>query len=343
LPTDRPRPPLESFDGSRFEFHLPATLGRALRELARRDGATLFMVLLAAYQVLLARWSGQQDIVVGVPIAGRSTPEIEGLIGFFVNTLALRATVDPACSFRELLGRVQEDLTVGAYANQELPFELLVKELRPERHLTRQPIFQTALIVQNYPDEPLQLPGLSSSPLTVERVNTHFDLALYVHGARGTDDLTATFEYASDLFAVDTIARMAAHVAVLLEAIVAAPERRVGDLPLLGKAEHALLSAWNDTSIPCDEHALVHELFEAQVTMTPDAVAVTCAGQSLTFAELNVQANRLARVLRSKGAGPDRLVAICAERGPGMVIGSTRTIRVSVLNTCCATPRRQCC
>ena len=179
LPTDRPRPAVESFKGAELKFELPATLSAALKELGRREGATLFMVSLAAYQILLSRWSGQQDIVVGSPIAGRRNREIEGLIGFFVNMLVLRTDVSAELTFRQLLERVKQ-VTLGAYAHQDLPFEALVKELRPDRNLARQPVFQVVLALENYPDERLELPGLTWTWTDVERVTTHFDLTLYL-------------------------------------------------------------------------------------------------------------------------------------------------------------------
>jgi amino acid adenylation domain-containing protein/thioester reductase-like protein len=319
LPIDRPRPALESFKGRTLSFELPATLSKALKQLGRRAGATLFMVALAAYQVLLSRWSGQRDIVVGSPIAGRRSHEVEGLVGFFVNTLVLRSDVSPDLTFCQLLERVKE-MTLGAYAHQDLPFEELVKELRPERDLTRQPIFQVWLALQNFPEEHLELPGLTWTRTDAEWLNTHFDLALYL--VDSPDRLSGIFEYATDLFEAGTIARMARHFRTLLEGIAADPDCPIHQLPLLNEAEkHRLLIEWNATTRQYSHECFVHELFAEQTELTPDAIAVEYEGQYLTYAGLNNRSNQLARYLRAKGIGPDRLVGICVERSLEMVVG----------------------
>ena len=319
LPTDRMRPAVETFKGAELRFELSATLSGALKELGQQEGATLFMVFLAAYQVLLSRWSGQQDIVVGSPIAGRRNREIEGLIGLFVNMLVLRTDLSGDLTFRHLMQRVKE-VTLGAYAHQELPFEALVKELRPERNLTRQAIFQVALALQNYPEERLELPGLTWTSTDVESETTHFDLMLYLYEVSG--GLSGTFQYATDLFDEGTIERMAGHFRVLLEGIVANPDCPIHQLPLLSEAEkQQLLVEWNASETPYPREKLIHELFEEQVRRTPSAVAVVCQQQSLTYAELNSRANQLARYLRRQGVGPDQLVALCVERSLEMVVG----------------------
>ena len=264
LPTDQPRPAIESFRGGELRFTLPASLCATLKELAVREGATLFMVVLGAYQILLSRWSGQHDVVVGSPIAARRHREIEGLIGFFVNTLALRLEVDAGLTFRHLLERVKE-ATLGAYAHQDLPFEALVKELRPERNLSRQPIFQVMLALQNFPDEQLQLPGLNWSWREAERTTTHFDLTLYL-AQDASGGLSGLFEYASDLFDPVTIERLTRHFATLLQGIVADADAPVGRLPLLTEAEkRQLLLQSAGTTVDYREQVLVHELFEEQV------------------------------------------------------------------------------
>ena len=280
LPTDRPRPALESFKGAMLKFELPATLSAALKELGRGEGATQFMVALAAYQILLSRWSGQQDIVVGSPIAGRRNREIEELIGFFINTLVLRTDVSAELTFRQLLERVKQ-VTLGAYAHQDLPFEVLVKELRPDRNLARQPIFQVMLALQNYPEQRLELPGLTWTWTDVEGATTHFDLTLHLYEA--SDGLSGMFQYATDLFDAGTIERMARHFRSLLEGIVANPDCLVRRLPLLGEAEkQQLLVEWNATAAPYPSDKLIHELFEEQVERTPDAIAAVYEGRSFT-------------------------------------------------------------
>jgi len=318
LPTDRSRPAVESFRGGTLKFHLPAKLIKALEELARRDGGTLFMAFLAAYQLLLSRWTGQQDIVVGSPIAGRKNREVEELIGFFVNTLALRTEVAEDLTFRQLLERVKVG-TLGAYANQDLPFEQLVMKLRPERNLTRQPIFQVMLSLQNFPEEQLELPELTWEWSSIEHETAHFDLTLYLYGA--PDGCLGVFEYATDLFDLGTIERMARHLRALLEGIIADSDSPIHRLPMLGEAEkQQLLIEWNATATSLNE-ICVHEIFEEQVRRTPHAVAVVYEGESLTYAELNGRANQLARYLINRGVGPDQLVGVCIERSLGMVIG----------------------
>lgn len=319
LPTDRTRPALESFKGARLRFELPATLAGALKQLGTTEGATLFMVCLAAYQVLLSRWSGQQDIVVGSPIAGRRQPEVEGLIGFFVNILVLRTDLSGGVTFRELLERVNE-VTLGAYAHQDLPFESLVKELRPERNLTRQPMFQVVLAMGNFPEERLELPGLTWAFTRPESVTTHFDLTLYLYEV--PSGLSGMFEYATDLFDQGTIQRITGQFRTLLEAIVANPDCPIQMLPLMREIDRVqVLHGFNDTAVRYAEDRLIHDLFEAQVEQTPEAMAVVCGEQQLTYAQLNRRANQLAHALLAKGVRPDKRVAVYAERGVELVIG----------------------
>ncbi|MEP7247500.1 MAG: amino acid adenylation domain-containing protein, partial [Gammaproteobacteria bacterium] len=318
LPMDRPRPPMESFKGAMLSFELPASLLRVLKELGRSEEATLFMVSLAAYQVLLSRWSGQQEVVVGSPIAGRRNREVEGLIGFFVNTLALRTEVSGDLTFRQLLARVKE-LTLSAYAHQDLPFEALVAELRPERNLTRQPIFQVLLVLENFPQAQLELPAITWTWIDPGRETAHFDLTLYLHEVG--DRLEGSFEYATDLFDVETIRRMSTHLRILLEAIAVNPDCPVLQLPLLDDMERRQLAQWNSTAAPYPHELCVHELFAEQAALTPGATAVVFGPHSISYAGLDRKANRLARVLRSLGVGADRLVAVCIERSVEMVVG----------------------
>jgi amino acid adenylation domain-containing protein len=294
-------------------------LTAALSELGRREDATLFMVLLAAFDVLLARWSGQDDVVVGTPIAGRTRAETEELIGLFVNLLALRGEVADDPGFATLLRRVKE-AALAAYGHQELPFEKLVEALHPVRDLGRHPVFQVMFSLQNVPGEELALPGLMVSRIDPERPVTQFDLMLVMQ--QTPDGLAGQFQYATDLFDAATIERLADHFVRLLSGIVAEPQRRVSELALLGEAErHQLVSEWNDTAVAYPQEHGLHELFAAQAARTPDAVAVTYEDQALSYGELEARANQLAHHLRRRGVGPETVVGVCAERSLEMVIG----------------------
>ncbi|HEY6925694.1 MAG TPA: amino acid adenylation domain-containing protein [Steroidobacteraceae bacterium] len=318
LPTDRTRPAQASFRGGLVSFELPADLCDELRKLSQAQGATLFMIMLAAYQVLLFRYSGQEDLVVGSPIAARGQVQTEGLIGFFVNTLILRADLAGNPGFRHLLARVRQT-TLDAYAHQEVPFAKVVAELRPERHLSRQPIFQVSLVLQNFPQEALELAGLRWTPIDIEQVTALFDLKLQL--TETPSGMSGVFEYSTDLFDLETIERMAAHLRVLLEAIVADPDCPIEQLELLARADRdRVLRQFNDTSAPYP-HRPVHELFEEQATRTPHTLAAFYGGQSLTYAELDRRATQLARYLIDLGVGPDRLVGLCVERGLEMLAG----------------------
>ncbi|HJR08608.1 MAG TPA: non-ribosomal peptide synthase/polyketide synthase [Pyrinomonadaceae bacterium] len=318
LPTDRPRQPVQTYRGATARFTLPKNLSQALQRLSRREGATLFMTLLAAFQSLLQRYSGANDVVVGTPIAGRNRAEIEGLIGFFVNTLVLRATFDGDPSFVELLARVRE-VCLGAYAHQDVPFEKLVEELQPEREMSHTPLFQVMFALQNAV-APTQLPGLELSSLEVESGVAKFDLTL---GMNETDEgLGGLFEYNTDLFEGETIERMIGHLTTLLEAIVADPQRRVSELPLMAERERRqIVCEWNETAREYVRGECVHEMFEQQALERPEAVALVCEGKGWTFAEVNARANKLARYLRRRGVGAEDLVGVLMERSAEMFIG----------------------
>jgi len=319
LPTDRPRPAVQSFRGAVLPFGLSAELSSGLVDLSRRSGATLYMVLLAAFSVLLGRYSGQEDIVVGSPIAGRRRAELEGLIGFFVNTLVLRTDLSGAPRFGELVGRVKE-AALGAYAHQDLPFEKLVEELQPVRDLSRQPLFQVSFALQNVPQETLELPGLQLSHAGGSAVTSKFDLSLHVF--ESGDELHGIVEYATDLFDGGTIARLIGHFRTLLEGIVAAPESPISELPLLSAAErHRLLVEWNATAAAYPREKCVHELFAAQAARTPEAVAVVFEDRQLSYGELDRRSNQLAHHLRGLGVGPETVVGLCVERSLEMVVG----------------------
>ena len=319
LPTDRPRPPVESQRGARYSFRLPLELAQALRTLARREGATLFMTLLSGFTLLLSRYSGQQDLLVGTPVANRSRAEIEDIVGFFVNTLVLRANLSGDPSASQFLARMRE-VCLDAHAHQDLPFERLVEEMGPERDLSRNPLFQVMFALQNAPLRPLELPGLTLRPVEVDSRTAKFDLTLQMQET--AEGLSGSFEYATDLFDEPTISRMATHLRLLLEGMSATPERCVWELPLLTETErHQLLVEWNATATDYPADALLHELFEAQVARTPDAVAVVFEDQRLTYRELGARTNRLAHHLQKRGVGPDTLVPICVERSIEMVVG----------------------
>ncbi len=325
LPTDRPRPAVLSFRGALRPVRLPAELTRQAQTLSRREGATLFMVLLAGFQALLARCSGQQDLAVGTPVAGRNRIETEGLIGFFVNTLVLRGDLtgnlpggragEP--TFRELLGRVRET-ALAAHAHQDVPFEKLVQELTPERSLAHTPLFQVVLALQNAPFESLEIQNLRLRPVSGAGTTAKFDLLLSLEEWSG--GLLGTVEHATDLFDAATIDRLILQYERLLTAALAAPDLGVADLPLLPDSErHQVLVEWNDTLAACDEATLIHELFEAWAARTPEAVAAVCGRESLTYGALEERANRLAHNLMSLGVGPGSLVGLHLRRSLHMI------------------------
>jgi amino acid adenylation domain-containing protein len=319
LPADHPRPPLQTFRGAHQSILLTRTVGDGLKALSRQEGATLFMTLLAAFTILLHGYTNQDDLVVGTPTANRNRLEIEGLIGFFVNTLVLRTDLSDNPSFRDLLRRVRE-VCLGAYAHQDLPFERLVEELHPARDLSRNPLFQVMFVLQNAPLQAVELPGLSLSPIEVDTSTTHFDLTLHIVDTE--QGLVGTLAYNTDLFEAVTITRMLGHFRTLLEAVIATPERCVSDLPLLTEGERQqLLLNWNDTTVDCPKDLCIHQLFEAQVERTPDAIAVVLEDRQLTYDELNRQANQLANHLRLLGVGPEVPVAICLKHSVEMVVG----------------------
>ncbi|MGB8509398.1 MAG: amino acid adenylation domain-containing protein [Pyrinomonadaceae bacterium] len=318
LPTDRPRPAVQSFRGGRRQFTLGEGVSGRVSEVARGEGVTQFMLLLAAFDVLLSRYSGQQDIMVGAPVAGRERVEIESLIGFFVNTLVMRARVEGTTTFRELLAQVREQ-TLAAFLHQSLPFEKLVEELQPERTLSHSPLFQVMFTFQNPSVESLALPGLTLSPLDEESGTAKFDLTLLMHGAG--ERLSGTLEYNTDLFDARTVARMIEHFEVLLEALTLNPHRPVSTLPLMTESERAWLSSLSEAVERFAPEGCLHQLFEAQAMRTPDAVALTVEADSLTYRELNSRANMVANHLRSAGITPDTPVGICTERSAEMVVG----------------------
>ncbi|MEW5927674.1 MAG: amino acid adenylation domain-containing protein [Gemmatimonadota bacterium] len=318
LRTDRPRPAVQTFRGESLWFTVPAAQTGALHELANRMGATLFMVGLAAFQALLARWSGQEDVVVGSPIANRTRREIEPLVGFFVNTLVLRGDLSGDPTFRELVARTRE-AALGAYAHQDLPFEKLVDEVQPERDLSRNPLFQVMFALQNAPGSELELPGLRLAWEPPKSGTSKFDVMLWAQERGG--ELDACFEYNTDLFDAPTIHRMERHYRRVLDAVIADPDVRLSDLPLMDDEERELLAAWNETAETFDAAGeTLHGLVEAQARRTPDAPAVAFEGRTLTYAELDARADALAASLRGRGVGPETRVGVCMERSAELVV-----------------------
>jgi amino acid adenylation domain-containing protein len=324
LPTDFPRPAVQSLDGEHFQFGLDQQLTGKLRDLGRREGATLFMILLGAFQVLLSRYTGQNEIAVGSPIANRNRQELEGLIGFFVNTLVLQTRIEPENSFLDVLRQVRE-VTLEAYAHQDVPFEKLVEELEPERNLSRSPLFQVMFALQNVPRTEIELPGLQLSMANIETHTSKFDLSIFV--TEISDGLDIWIEYSRHLFRESTIARLCRNWEELLRCIVAAPDTRVWEAELLSSTERRHLRQWNATEKTYAAHLCVHELVEAQVMQSPQARAVIYGQQELSYSELNVRANQLAHYLRGLGIKADSMVGICMDRGLDLVTAILATLK----------------
>ncbi|HMG99905.1 MAG TPA: condensation domain-containing protein, partial [Terriglobales bacterium] len=319
LPTDRPRPATQSYRGATCSRLIPKDLVSQLISLSHAEGVTLFMTLLAAFQTLLTRYSGQEDIVVGSPIANRNRIELERLIGFFVNTLALRTDLSGNPSFRELLGRVRE-VALGAYANEEVPFEKLVEELQPERSLSHNPIFQVLFALQNAPLQALQLPGLQLERVPFYTNTAMFDMAWFA--IEIPEGLLLRAEYSTDLFEAETIERALGHFHILLEAVAAQPQQRIRELPILSQAERSqLLVEFNATAAEFPQDVCLHNFFEAQAERTPEAVAVICEEERVSYRSLNDRANQLAHFLQKRGVGPEVPVGICVERSVAMMVG----------------------
>ncbi len=319
LPTDRSRPAVQSYRGARESIELSKELTQKLKALGRSHGVTLYMTLLAAFQTLLFRYTGQDDIAVGSPIAGRTRDETEGLIGFFVNTLVLRTDLTTNPTFRELMERVS-GVCLNAYSHQDLPFEKIVEELHPDRHLNQNPLFQIAFQLNTNTRKPLNLPGLRVENIELEHPMSKFDLSLSMTDR--SESISGRIIYNADLFDAATIERMVGHFQVLLEGIVANPEQPISGLPLLTEAEtHQLLVEWNDTKTDYFNDQCIHQLFETQAEKTPDAIALVCEDQNLTYRELNSRANQVAHYLQVLGVGPEAPVGICLERSIEMIVG----------------------
>jgi amino acid adenylation domain-containing protein len=319
LPTDRPRPPVQTFRGAEQSFMLPTELTSALVGLSRRTGVTLFMTLLTAFNILLSRYTGQTDILVGSGIANRHHAQLEGLIGFFVNTLVLRTDLSDNPSYAELLMRLRESV-LSAYAHQDLPFEMLVNVLQPERSPCYTPLFQVAFVLQNALDTELEVAGLKLTPLPVESKTAKLDLTLSMEQIDG--ELVGKWEYNTDLFDDGTIGRMASSFQTLLTSIVENLDCKILALPLLTNVEQdQLLNKWNDNYLKYPQDKCIHQIFAEQAQKNPDAIALVYQDQQLTYGELNTRANQLANYLTVLGVKPDALVGLCVDRSLEMIIG----------------------
>lgn len=318
LPTDHPRPATMSFEGTSHKFDFTPELSEAMELASRQLQVTPFMLLLATYEVFLSRYTGQQDFVIGTPIAGRTRVELEPIIGLFTNTLVLRAKTGGNLTFKELVHNVR-NVALNAYSHQELPFEKLVEELQPERNLSYNPLFQVMFVLQNAPEEEFDLPSLKLTPVEVERHSSKFDLTLSF--GKDKNFYRVAFEYNTELFDAPTIKRMADNYITLLESVIANPAQRIAHLPLLtADEERQVIHVWNatQTRFPIDQG--VHEIIAYQAALTPNATAISCGGETLTYHALNQRANQLARYLLRVGVKPDQPVGLCVLRSLDMVV-----------------------
>ncbi|AKT42433.1 glycine adenylase [Chondromyces crocatus] len=331
LPLDRPRPPEQRFQGRQLRVELSGALSEGLRALCRREQSTLFMTMLAAFLILLRRYSGQDDLCVGSAVANRRSREVEGLIGMIVNNLVLRTQIDGDPTFQELLAQVRQ-VTLDAYAHEDLPFDKVVEALKPARDLSYNPLFQAMFSFHDAPLPSLRLPGLSiDMEVALGNGSAKFDLDVVAipHAEQrlanrdeaSTPGISVIWEYNSDIFEPETIARMEAQYRNLLGGIVANPSARLSELPFLTEAQQRWIDDWNATENDFPAERCAHEIFEQQVARTPEAVAVVVEGRSWTYRTLNARANQLARHLRGLGVGPERLVGLCVERSLEMVVG----------------------
>ncbi|MEO0869217.1 MAG: condensation domain-containing protein, partial [Cyanobacteria bacterium J06642_11] len=329
LPTDFPRARVQTYRGAVEQFSLSPELSQKLTTLAQGQSATVFMTLLAAFKVLLYRYTGQTDLVVGTPIANRHRAEVEGLIGLFINVLALRSHLSPQASFEDLLAQVKAT-TLKAYDHQDLPFEKLVDELKLERDLSHSPLFQVKFRLENAPQETLSLPGLTFRRLPQAVTTAKLDLSVDLYET--PNGIVGGFEYNCDLFKPETIQRMVQHFQIILASIVAAPDHPIAELPMLTETElRQQLVDWNTTNKPYRQESCFHYLFEEQVEKTPDAIALIyddgIAPQKLSYQDLNQRSNQLAHHLISLGVGPEKIVGICVDRSPEMIIAMMAVLK----------------
>ncbi|HUI10515.1 MAG TPA: condensation domain-containing protein, partial [Bacteroidota bacterium] len=320
LPADRARPARPGGKGYTELFTIPREVSAGLVRLSQREGTTLYMTLLAAFNVFLARYSAQEDIVVGTPIAGRTRLELEPLAGFFVNTLALRTNLSGNPTFRDLLKSVR-DVALGAFEHQEVPFEKIVEELHPRRSLAHSPLFQVLFVLQSAGEGKMALGGIPAAKIDVTTETAKFDLSLSMMERRG--EIVAWLQGSVDLYDPGTVRRMSEHIAALLAGIVGDPGGRIWDLPMMAAGEQRMVTAgWNDTARRYPRDASIHRLFEEQARRTPEAVALEDQGESLTYAAVNARANRIAAVLGARGVGPGSLVGLAMERSADLVLAT---------------------
>ncbi|SFJ97043.1 non-ribosomal peptide synthetase, partial [Thermoflavimicrobium dichotomicum] len=318
LPTDFPRPPVRQFDGEIMNFTVGKEILEKVKALAMREGTTLYMTLLAVYHVLLSKYTGQQDMIIGSPIAGRPHVDLESVVGMFVNTLALRTQSKPGQSFRSFLAQVKQQV-LQAYENSDYPFEELVEKLDLQRDLSRQPLFDTMLTMQNMDIAEMDMPSLTIQPYEWEWKNAKFDLHWMI---MEREQLHLSVEYSTRLFKRETIERMVKHFVHLLQQVAANPEKSLAEFELVTEEEkEQLLTVFNDTQADYPRDKTIQALFEEQVQRTPDRIAVTCEGKNLTYRELNERANQLARVLRKEGVESESIVGLMFERSLEMIIG----------------------
>ena len=318
LPTDKPRPPVQSYRGATLVFSFSRELTAKLHALSRREVATLYMMILSAVEVLLYRYSGQQQMLIGMPIANRTRLQVEKLIGFFVNQLVVKGEVRGDQKFIDLLRHVRE-VVLGAYTNQDVPFERVVETLNPERDMSRSPLFQVVFSWQNAPSSRLKLENIELSPVEIEHKAVRYDIELVLWEDEGR--IFGHIDYDTDLYEEATIRRMSRHLTQLLESITNDPNQYISNLDLLEDSEKRQLAQWNQTLVDYPQDVCIHELLETQAKQTPDATAVVSEGVSLTYSELNGRANQLAHHLRSFGIGPDSIVALRVAPSLEMVIG----------------------
>lgn len=321
LQTDFTRPSIQNFAGDQYSIGTGKQLMEGLNQLARETGTTLYMVLLATYNVLLSKYSGQEDIIVGTPITGRSHADLEPIVGMFVNTLAMRNKPHAGKTFKELLLEVKQN-ALDAYVHQDYPFEELVEKLDIARDLSRNPLFDTMFTLQNNSDDSIDLRGLTLAPFMTDQAGNHSKFDLTLIATEDREEISIGVEYSTSLFTRETIERLSNHFMAIAQIVVQNPHIRLSEIDMLATEEkQQILEKFNDTAVSYIQDKTLHQLFEDQVAKTPDQEAILFNGQSLTYSDLNERANRLARVLRTKGIGPDRLVAVMAERSPEMIIG----------------------
>lgn len=319
LPTDNPRPPAQSFEGARQFLRCPDGMLENFKALCRKEGATMFMTMLAAFGTLLWRWSGQEDMLIGTPVSGRSRTELESLIGYFSNSVVLRMNMGGDPTFRELLTHTKE-VALAAYSHQHLPFEKLVTEMQPQRDLSYSPMYQVMFSVGEHKDLGIDLPGMEITPIIIDRGVAKFDMTLGMTELK--HDLMCNIEYCSALFQPSTMERLANQFQNLLQGIVENPDRRISALPLLSAEErHQIIYTWNEIEQVETEGLLVPQMFEKQAALHPDNPAVVCESRGFTYRELNERANQLGHYLKKRGVGPEKRVVVCVERSPEMVLG----------------------